>query len=47
MNEKGFLDILKAVNPGELNTDLVDTMNGFNTWDEVHMNGGLMNKAMC
>ena len=45
VNEKGFLDILKAVNPGELNTDLVDTMNGFNTWDEVHMNGGLMNKG--
>ena len=45
VNEKEFLDILKAVNPGELNTDLVDTMDGFNTWDEVHMNGGLMNKG--
>ena len=45
VNEKGFLDILKAVSPGELNHGLVDTMNGFNTWDEVHMNGGLMNKG--
>ena len=45
VNEKGFLDILKAVSPGELNSGLVDTMNGFNTWDEVHMNGGLMNKG--
>ena len=45
VNEKGFLDILKVVSPGELNTGLVDTMNGFNTWDEVHMNGGLMNKG--
>jgi hypothetical protein len=45
VNEKGFLDILKAVSPGELNNGLVDTMNGFNTWDEVHMNGGLMNKG--
>lgn len=45
VNEKGFLDILKAVSPGELNDGLVGTMNGFNTWDEVHMNGGLMNKG--
>lgn len=45
VNEKGFLDILKAVTPGELNADLIDTMDGFNTWDEVHMNGGLMNKG--
>ena len=45
VNEKGFLDILKTVSPGEINNQLVDTMNGFNTWDEVHMNGGLMNKG--
>ena len=45
VNEKGFLDILKTVSPGEINNQLVETMNGFNTWDEVHMNGGLMNKG--
>ncbi len=45
VNEKGFLDILKANNPGDANQELVETMNGFNTWDEVHMHGGLMNKG--
>ena len=45
VNEKGFLDILKTVSPGEINNKLVETMDGFNTWDEVHMNGGLLNKG--
>ncbi|GIR00204.1 MAG: hypothetical protein CM15mP8_4010 [Methanobacteriota archaeon] len=45
VNEKGFLDILKTVSPGKINNKLVETMDGFNTWDEVHMNGGLMNKG--
>ena len=40
VNEKGFLDILKTVSPGKINNKLVETMDGFNTWDEVHMNGG-------
>lgn len=45
VNEKGFLDLLKTVNPGNPKQNLIDTMNGFNTWDEVHMYGGLMNKG--
>ena len=45
VNEKGFLDILKTVDPGELNEQLTETLGGFNTWDEVHMHGGLMNKG--
>ena len=45
VNEKGFLDLLKNVNPGNPKQNLIDTMNGFNTWDEVHMYGGLMNKG--
>ncbi len=45
VTEKGLLDILKGSTPGEANTDLVETMSGFNTWDEVHMNGGLLNKG--
>ena len=45
VDEQGMLDILKTVNPGKLNQDLVDTLEGFNTWDEVHLNGGLMLKG--
>ncbi len=45
VNEKGFLDLLKSLNPGPINQELIDTLDGFNTWDEVHMNGGLMNKG--
>ena len=45
VNEKGLLDLLKNVNPGNPKQNLIDTMNGFNTWDEVHMYGGLMNKG--
>ena len=45
VNEKGFLDIIKAVNPGKPNIDLIETLEGFNTWDEVHLHGGLMNKG--
>ena len=45
VNEKGMLDILKTVSPGKLNQDLVDSLDGFNTWDEVHLNGGLMLKG--
>ncbi len=45
VNEKGFLDILKTENPGKPEQELIDTMIGFNTWDEVHMHGGLLNKG--
>ena len=45
VDEKGMLDILKQVSPGSLNADLVETLEGFNTWDEVHLHGGLMLKG--
>ena len=45
VDEPGMLDILKKVNPGKLNQELVNTLEGFNTWDEVHLNGGLMLKG--
>ena len=45
VDEQGMLDILKKVNHGKINSDLVDTLEGFNTWDEVHLNGGLMLKG--
>ncbi len=45
VDEQGMLDILKKVNPGKINFDLVETLEGFNTWDEVHLNGGLMLKG--
>ena len=45
VDEQGMLDILKQVSPGKLNPDLVETLDGFNTWDEVHLNGGLMLKG--
>ncbi|MEC7228587.1 MAG: nuclease-related domain-containing protein [Candidatus Thermoplasmatota archaeon] len=45
VNEQGFLDILKTENPGKPEQELIDTMSGFNTWDEVHMHGGLLNKG--
>tara|TARA_B100000900_G_scaffold70131_1_gene55488 strand:+ start:16985 stop:17884 length:900 start_codon:yes stop_codon:yes gene_type:complete len=45
VDEQGMLEILKKVSPGEINPDLVETLEGFNTWDEVHLNGGLMLKG--
>lgn len=45
VNEKGFIDIVKNVKPGPPSDDLLATMGGFNTWDEVHLHGGLMKKG--
>ncbi len=45
VDESGFIKILETTNPGEANPNLVETLEGFNTWDEVHLNGGLMLKG--
>lgn len=45
VNEAGFIKLLETTRPGELNPDLVETLEGFNTWDEVHLNGGLLLKG--
>ena len=44
-DEAGFIDLLEDENPGELNQTLLETLQGFGTWDEVELNGGLMCKG--
>lgn len=45
VDEAGFIRILESTSPGEMNEDLMETLGGFNTWDEVHLHGGLMLKG--
>jgi len=45
VDEAGFIKILETTTPGEMNPDLVETLEGFNTWDEVHLHGGRMLKG--
>jgi len=44
-DEAGFISLLEKEDPGELNTELLETVSGFGTWDEVQLNGGLMCKG--
>ena len=44
-DEAGFIGLLEDENPGELNKALLETLQGFGTWDEVELNGGLMCKG--
>ena len=44
-DEAGFISLLEENDPGELNSDLLATVAGFGTWDEVQLNGGLMCKG--
>ena len=45
VDEAGFIQILESTSPGEMNEELKETLGGFNTWDEVHLHGGLMLKG--
>ena len=45
LNEAGFIKLLEQTAPGPINPDLIETLDGFNTWDEVHLNGGLLLKG--
>ncbi len=44
-NEKEFIKLLEEEDPGPINQDLLDFVNGFGTWDEIELNGGLMLKG--
>ena len=44
-DEAGFIALLEEEDPGELNQALLETLQGFGTWDEVELNGGLMCKG--
>ena len=44
-DETGFIGLLEDEDPGELNQALLETLQGFGTWDEVELNGGLMCKG--
>ena len=44
-DEAGFIGLLEDEDPGELNQALLETLQGFGTWDEVELNGGLMCKG--
>ena len=44
-DEAGFIALLEDENPGTLNEGLLETLQGFGTWDEVELNGGLMCKG--
>lgn len=44
-DEAGFISVLEDGDPGELNEELLKTVAGFGTWDEVQLNGGLMCKG--
>ena len=44
-DEAGFIRLLEDEDPGELNQALLETLQGFGTWDEVELNGGLMCKG--
>ena len=44
-DEAGFISVLEDGDPGELNEELLETVAGFGTWDEVQLNGGLMCKG--
>jgi len=44
-DEAGFIALLEDENPGPLNEALLETLQGFGTWDEVELNGGLMCKG--
>ena len=44
-DEAGFISLLEEESPGEINEALLETVDGFGTWDEVELNGGLMCKG--
>ena len=45
VNESDFIKILETTVPGELNEDLLQTVEGFSTWDEIELYGGLTLKG--
>ena len=45
VDEAGFIKILESTAPGETNEDLLQTVQGFSTWDEIELHGGLTLKG--
>ena len=45
VDETGFIKILESTIPGEINEDLLQTVRGFATWDEIELHGGLTLKG--
>ena len=45
VDETDFIKILESTIPGELNEDLLRTVEGFSTWDEIELHGGLTLKG--
>jgi hypothetical protein len=45
VDEAGFIAYLENESPGRLNDALFSTVDGFGTWDEVHLHGGRMAKG--
>ena len=44
-DEAGMIALLEERHPGDLNGPLLETVEGFGTWDEVHLHGGLVRKG--
>jgi hypothetical protein len=45
VDEAGFIKILESTIPGKLNEELLQTVEGFSTWDEIELHGGLTLKG--
>lgn len=45
VDEAGFIKILESTDPGPLNQQLIRTVEGFSTWDEIELHGGLTLKG--
>ena len=45
VDEAGFIKILESTVPGQLNEELLRTVEGFSTWDEIELHGGLTLKG--
>lgn len=45
VNERQLLDRIQSTGGEEIDSDFFDTMDGFGTWDEIHMHGGLKLKG--
>ena len=45
VNERQLLDRIQKIGREKIDQDFFETMDGFGTWDEVHMHGGLKLKG--
>ena len=45
INERQLLDRIQSIGGEKINEEFYETMDGFGTWDEIHMHGGLKLKG--